>query len=525
MPDADSAPDRLPAAASDVVPAVALRVRRRRGVRVVAGVVVVCGLALSVFAVVAGVAFVRAGVSTVGTLAFEQPLRVPPLEDGVVDADGVRRFELEVREGVSEFVPGVVTPTWGVNGDFLGPTLRMWRGERVRVDVVNTLGVDTSMHWHGMHVPAVMDGGPHQSVPAGGVWSPSWLVDQPAASLWYHPHPHGRTAEHVYRGVAGMIVVDDGEVSGLPDVYGVDDFPLIVQDRKFDADGGFGLRPGFMGVTGVLGDTLLVNGTFDPHLEVSARRVRLRLLNASNARFFEFGFADGREFALVGTDGGLLERPVSLSRVPLSPGERAEVVVEFEPGERVVLRSFARQVGNRLMSPFAGGRDSFDVLEFRAAGVLTASAPLPEVLPGLGPLTAPEGARVREFVLGGNDINGRTMDMGRVDAVVDEGAVEVWRVRNRSGLPHNFHVHGVQFWVVEVDGGPPPVWMVGAKDTVEVDDGVEVVFVVGFDVPADPVVPFMFHCHVLSHEDAGMMGQFVVVPPGGRAGPVDHSRH
>ncbi|MFC7482675.1 multicopper oxidase family protein [Luedemannella flava] len=221
----------------------------------------------------------------------------------------------------------------GFNGDYLGPTLRAKRGEEVVVNVHNRLTEATTVHWHGMHLPAEADGGPLRMVDAPGTWSPTWRINQPAATLWYHPHPHGSTANQTYQGLAGMFILDDPatDVAALPHEYGVDDVPVIVQDKNFDGDHLKG-RGGVFGAIGILGDTVVVNGTAAAFLDVTTDRVRLRLLNASNARVYDFGFADNREYDLVGTDGGLLAAPVTTRRVMLSPGERAEIVVAVRPG-------------------------------------------------------------------------------------------------------------------------------------------------------------------------------------------------
>lgn len=217
------------------------------------------------------------------------------------------------------------------------------------------------MHWHGMHLPARMDGGPHQGIPAGSVWSPSWRITQPAATLWYHPHPHGATEEHTYRGIAGMFIVDDHNPASasLPHTYGVDDLPVIVQDKKFDEGGRLQFRPDPVSPSGLLGDTILVNGTLRPHHIVTSERIRLRLLNASTARVYSFGFADSQTFATIASDGGLLAQPAAMRRLRLSPGERAEIVVTMTPGDDAVLRSYPIDLGgNRWNNRFTGGDDA-----------------------------------------------------------------------------------------------------------------------------------------------------------------------
>ncbi|MFI6877416.1 multicopper oxidase family protein [Streptomyces sp. NPDC050400] len=476
-----------------------------------------------------------AKVSTVGTTEFRNELAVPPLARSTVRKDGTRVFDLRMQTGEKEFTAGRRTATWGFNGDYLGPTLRARLGEKVEVRVRNRLPEASTVHWHGMHLPARMDGGPHQMVDPGRDWTPRWTVDQPAATLWYHPHPHGATEKHVQRGLAGMFLVDDArsERLALPKRYGVDDLPVIVQDVKFDG-AKFDHGHGMMRSIGFLGDRTMVNGTLDPYKVVRDERVRLRLLNASTARTYDFGFSDGREFALVGTDGGLLERPATTDRIQLSPGERAEVVVRMAPGERTVLRSHAQgNYGDAWQKRFAGGDDSFDVLQLRAADRLR---PSPEVPSELGELELPKAAdavRSRHFDLRMSGINGRPMDMNRVDDTVTRGTTELWTVRNDNGMPHNFHVHDVQFRVVEVNGKTPPPALRGRKDTVFLPSGTELKLALRFDGGpefADPDVPFMYHCHLLTHEDGGMMGQFVVVDKGQRAtsgsvgGSTDH-RH
>jgi len=474
---------------------------------------------LGAFALVAYAASVysRADVSTVGTVRFENELTIPPLlEPG--EQDGRKVFDLSLQQGRAELLPGKPAETWGVNGPYLGPTLRAKRGDRVELRVRNELPETTTIHWHGMHLPAVADGGPHQTIRPGETWTPSWRVDQPAATLWYHPHPHGKTADHVYRGVAGLFIVDepDGPDTALPSDYGVDDIPLIIQDKRLDDDGQLDFSKGLISPTGRLGGTILVNGTHSPYVEVEHERVRFRLLNGSNARIYNVGFADGRDFDLVGTDGGLLESPRPMSRLQLSPGERAEIVAAFEPGEQVVLRSFEPELGaNFWENRFAGGNDSFDLIDVRAANGLE---PSPRASGRLGAhehYHAEDATLTRSFELSGQGrINGRKMDMGRIDEIVRPGATEIWEVRNRAGTPHNFHVHGVSFAVLDYAGEGTPAHLSGLKDTVYVPPDKAVRLLVRFPAYPDPDSPYMYHCHLLQHEDRGMMGQFVLAEPG-----------
>lgn len=225
-------------------------------------------------------------------VAFNTPMAIPPLNQGTLDGLGNRVFELKAGEGSSKFLPDKATPTWGYNGPYLGPTLWAERGDHVKVRFSNHLSEATTVHWHGMHLPARADGNPHQLVEPRHAWEPEWTIDQPAATLWYHPHPHGKTEHHVYNGLAGLFVIHDGRYASLPHEYGVDDIPVIVQDKRLGADGRISLDND--GLLGVLGHTILVNGTVGPYQKVATERVRLRLLNASNARIYNFGFDDNR---------------------------------------------------------------------------------------------------------------------------------------------------------------------------------------------------------------------------------------
>ena len=453
--------------------------------------------------------------STIGKVAFERPLPVPPLAPSTVDGDGRRVFDLRASKGRHDF-GGQKAETYGYNGSYLGPTLRARRGERVVVNVHNGLDEVTSAHWHGMHLPPTMDGGPHQPIGPGTTWSPTWTVNQPAATLWYHPHPHGETADHVYQGLAGMFIVDDPgtDVAALPHEYGVDDVPVIVQDKAFD-DGRLRRTTGMFGSGGLLGDTVVVNGALGPYLDVTTEKVRLRLLNASNVRPYHFGFSDGRAFALVGTDGGLLAAPHETTGVTMVAGERAEIVVTMRPGERLVLRSTPAKLDlDWFHKRTAGANDSFDVLELRAAPTLKPSPAVPATLVDTPRLDPAQAKHTREFTLSGTSINGKKMDGSRVDAAITKDSVEVWKLTAVDGELHTFHVHDVQFQVLSVDGKAPPPHLRGWKDTVFLAQSKPVVIIARFADYADPATPYMFHCHVLRHEDEGMMGQFVVIEPG-----------
>ena len=483
-------------------------------------------LGLLIIALLSGVtvywlSFIRV---TNGGLAFENKLLIPEQLFGTV-VDGRRQFRLTVDEGSREFLPGKQTPTAGVNGPYLGPTVRLRRGEHVDLIVRNNIDEMTTMHWHGAHVPARMDGTPHQKIQPGETWTASFEVHQQAAPLWYHPHPHGTTGRHSYRGIAGFMWIDDdnSEALDLPKTYGVDDIPLVIQDKLF-ADGGsfnFTITQG-----AVYGDTMLVNGTWSPFVQVESRRIRFRLLNGSNARIYYIGFDDNRVFHQIATDGGFLETPLETDRVTLAPGERAEILVDFSDGAEAVLKSFP-EAGflDTIGSFFVGvGTGHLELLKIVPQAAKRASHALPERLNTISRIKASDAAKTRPMVLGGllqdgtpagpgmgPPINGKLMDMGRIDEVVRLGDIEIWEVDNPGGQAHPFHVHLVQFQILDRNGEPPIGAELGLKDTVLVPAGDTVRIIMHFDRYADPQVPYMYHCHIMEHEDAGMMGQFLVV--------------
>ena len=480
------------------------------------------GIALAAILTVTVVAigawfYTSARVTNVGKVEFAESLAIPPLLEPRIDEDGRKVFDLRFEAGTTELMRGTTTPTWGLNGSYLAPTIRAARGDKVVMNVRNGVDEATTLHWHGMHLPGVMDGGPHQMVEPGETWRPTWEIDQPAATLWFHPHLHHETAEHVYRGVAGMFIIDDDEAGTvpLPDTYGADDIPVIVQDKQFHGDGTLDASERPMSSAGILGDEILVNGTYGPVFEATTTLVRLRLLNASNARVYNLGFTDDRDISVIATDAGLLPEPVSTTRIQLSSGERAEILVRVEAGERAMLRSFGADLGMDFFSErFNGADDTFDLLRLDAADRLEASPPIPNQLVELDALDAGDAAATRSFRLsGGSEINGQRMDMHRIDETVTIDTTEIWEVEAGGGGPHSFHPHGTSFLILDIDGRAPPPLLAGWKDTVLLRSGSTYRFVARFEHAADPTAPFMFHCHFLKHEDSGMMGQFTVAEP------------
>ncbi len=467
-----------------------------------------------------------------------QRLRIPEL----LDARSLgRSLRLTAQAGETAFFPGIASSTLGYNGAYLGPTIRVHDGDDVEIAVANALREPTTVHWHGLLVPGPLDGGPHQEIAPGDTWRPVLPVRQPAATLFYHSHLHHLTGEQVYRGLAGVLIVADAHERslGLPSEYGYDDIPLVLQDRQFE--GGRLVMPGgpMVAMSGRRGDTLLANGTPNAHAEVPARRVRLRLVNGSNARTYLLSFDDRRPFDWIASEGGLLEAPLTLRSIELAPGERREVVVDFSDGRPAALVTapdanlpmMGMGMMGRSRTVFAAGAPE-PVVTFEPRGAAASPAPSPARLAAPLRWHASGAVRRRRFALemrmmmgggmmGGRGmgmggamgnsmdmatINGRAFDVERIDERVRLGDTEIWEVSGTM-MDHPFHVHGVQFQVLRRGGQAPSAYDQGLRDTVVVQEPVELL--VRFTQPAREA-PFMYHCHILEHEDSGMMGQFTV---------------
>lgn len=343
-----------------------------------------------------------------------------------------------------------------------------------------------------------------------------------------------------------MIIVDDEESAGLdlPSNYGVDDIPLIVQDRRFNEDGSFryvGMHRDVM--TGVYGDRILVNGTSTPMFAPSTSKVRFRILNGANARSFNFSFDDGREFDFIASDGGFLPQAEKLRNIELAPAERAEIVVDFSDGAPVNLISrpidpsspYAAQGMMRNMGRM--NEDTFSILALQPQSSLERSANLPLALTNIRRIDESEAVRTRQFTLampmgmgmmgrgggrgggggGGSmgmgsefSINGKPMDLNVINERVSAGDTEIWEIHNDSMMMHPFHIHHGQFQILDRDGVAPPMQEAGFKDTLRVGPGQTARFIMRFENFPDPQAAYMYHCHILEHEDNGMMGQFTV---------------
>ena len=429
-------------------------------------------------------------------------------------------------------------------GSYLGPIINVRQGEKIRVRFTNAIPEESIIHWHGLHVPAAMDGHPRNVVSKGQSYLYEFTVKNRAGTYWYHPHPHGRTGPQVYGGLAGLFLVSDEEEQslGLPD--GEYDIPLVIQDRTFDRNNQFIYTSGhrMAQMTGFLGDLILVNGMPDFTLPVSTTTYRLRLLNGSNSRIYRLAWEDGRPLTIIGTDGGLLARPVSRRYLFLAPGERVELWADFSDtpmGYQTALISLpfdggakgSARMGRGMMM---GGSTSanltlplganLSVLKIKVTKTVKKYRPLPQQLTDMKPDRQIDTDSIhlsRQFYLTMGHmqwtINGRTFQMEDVadDEIVQLGTKEIWEFNNTGGgmmpmmdMAHPIHLHGKQFRVIERSGVRHAGYMdAGWKDTVLLMPGEGIRILVDFDeFPG----MFLYHCHNLEHEDMGMMRNYFV---------------
>lgn len=436
-------------------------------------------------------------------------------------------FDLTATPEFMELTEKLYQSGFQFNNSLPGPTIRKNRGDSVTIRFNNDIGQRSIIHWHGFIVPPDMDGHP-KDVITSGTYDYHYTINQRAGTYWYHPHPHHITGEQVYKGLAGFYFVNDEEEEALNLPSGDREIPLVIQDRRADSSGEIVYnpsRPERM-MTGFLGDFILVNGAPQPYHEVEPGVYRLRILNGSNARMYNVAFRNDVPFTLIGTDGGLLPEPVEITELLMAPGERADILMDFNrdfSDNRVQLISKAFEVpsGGGMMGMrgmMGGGPEqgtAFTLMEFRIEGESSnESVSLPEQL-SRSDFPEPQDADNRRTIrlamemMTGHTINGRQFEMRRVDEQVNQGATEIWDFVNESNVPHPMHIHAVQFKVLERSGGRGLLpTETGWKDTVLVMPGERVSVIMTFDAPKGV---YVFHCHNLEHEDNGMMANLEII--------------
>ncbi|MFH8612646.1 multicopper oxidase family protein [Streptomyces sp. NPDC018029] len=442
----------------------------------------------------------KAGPSTAATPElFTRPMPLMPVLRPTFRTSTADHYDVTMRAVRREVLPGIQTDLLTYNGHFPGATIKARTGRPVIVRQRNELDVATSVHLHGASVTQANDGDPMDTLAPGGERIYTYPNKQPHASLWYHDHAHHKESENVYRGLHGSYLLTDAIEDKLPLPKGEYDVVVAIRDAHFDAAGQLVYT-----MDDQQRSTLLVNGVPYPYFQVAARKYRLRFANMSNQRFIGLRLADGGEMIQIGSDGGLLPRPHTTDSFILSPGERADVVIDFSRyavGHKVVLENTIIFAGNAEQ---VGQVMRFDV-------VRTADDPssVPSVLRSLPALPAPTNERsiamqMEEGVAHPKGfMDGKMYDPARVDANIRFGASEIWTVTNTNArVPHNFHMHLVQFRVLERGGKPPAPGETGLKDTVIVAAGETVKLQATFDSYRGS---YVYHCHMLDHSAMGMM--------------------
>ena len=476
---------------------------------------------------------------------FLVPLRRPPVLTG-------SSVTLVAKEALVQVLPGMPTRMWTFNGSFPGPVIRRRSGTPVKVTVRHRLPASVgslTIHHHGSHSLPSEDGQPDVNVihPGGQRTYTYGLVEdgrpERAATQWYHDHSHFRTTRNVWHGLAGMFVVDDAFDSALPLPKGEYDVPLMLTERTFDAANQLtepfltysddptsppppGVGAGYAPEDDLIGTRLLVNGSERPYLEVEPRRYRLRLLNTSPFRPYNISLSDGSAMTQVATESGLVPKPLVRKEILFGPAERVEVVVDFSrsAGRSVVLRTGPESTPSSSYPVKATGPGVGDLMEFRVGRKrVRDTAHVPPALRPLPAWTAKASTqphRIWAFGIGVDGqgrsawtINGQAFDHTRVDAHPELDAVETWMLVNTTPVAtsHYIHIHDIDWKVLSRNGAPPPVGEDALKETFRLDPG-EVVVIAG--KLSDHLGHYMLHCHMLQHEDHGMMTAFEVVPAG-----------
>ncbi|AVE40677.1 multicopper oxidase CueO [Providencia stuartii] len=506
-------------------------------------------------------------------------LAIPPL----LEPDAQGNIQLAIKQGASQFVPGKKTTTWGYNGDLLGPALSLKKGQSVNIHIANQLPEETTVHWHGLEISGEQDGGPQAIIKPGASRQVNFTIDQPEATCWFHPHTHGKTGYQVAMGLAGLVIIKDEQSGkhGLPSQWGVDDIPVILQDKRLKDDGQIDYQLDVMSAAvGWFGDLMLTNGAVFPKHVAPKGWLRLRLLNGCNARSLNISTSDGRKMYVVASDGGLLAEPIAVTELPILMGERFEVLIDARDGRSFDLLTLPVNQMGMTIAPF---NQPLPVLHIETtmgtgAGKLSEQLATLPALPSLAGLTrrrfhlmmdmrldmqgmmmlrerygeqamghmGGHGGMMQGHMMsngenggmgmmghgnmggmrngGGhcgtgsgeldihnaNTINGRAFSMTEAAFDAPMNRQEIWVISGRGDMMlHPFHVHGTRFRILKENGKVVEPHRQGWKDIVKVEGQVSEVLV-EFKHPATKAHPYMAHCHLLEHEDTGMMMGFTV---------------
>ncbi len=444
--------------------------------------------------------FAKSGMFT--SLASGNPLKIPPVING---------GDLLVAPGKSEIFPGVQTDVLTVNGLYPAPMIRIKKGEQFSARLINNLSEDCVLHWHGFHLPSEMDGHPKYAIAPGQTTDITFPIINRAGTYFYHSHTDMKTAEQVYRGLAGMFIVDDDEDAALPLPRGIYEVPLIISDKHFDDAKQLSYMPNALDLRGgFLGETILVNGTVDAYHNVAPTLYRFRVLNNSNARTYKLALSNDASFTVIGGDGGLLENPVSVKSCFLAPAERLDILVDFstyQNGTEITLKSISFSYDGPPSSSSVNEGAELNILRFDVTATGTSGAQIPATLSTIVAYKEADALRTRQFTLFHSGsmhmINGLSFSMDRIDYTIPFGELEIWEFLNNTTEIHPMHIHGLQFQVLDRSSSSALFTNdLGWKDTVMVAGLDTVRVLVKFDTYEGL---YLLHCHNLEHEDHGMM--------------------
>jgi FtsP/CotA-like multicopper oxidase with cupredoxin domain len=474
--------------------------------------------------------------------SFDQPLLIPPVKTK-------SHITLNTKLAPVRVLPdGPKTYMWTYGGSYPGPTIKRPAGKDTKVTYDNNLPSAAgaiSVHFHGDHHSAAADGQPTTHLIRHGKSHtynyPLKEAGKPerAAFEYYHDHRMSRTAKNNWMGLQGMFITHDNRTPDLRLPTGKYDVPLLVADRSFNSGNqltdDFPAPMPMTGMTGpqappndaTVGTHILVDGRYAPYLKVAAHRYRLRLLNGSDYTSYDFQLSDGRPFVQIGSGNGLLPKPAIRQDIILGPAQRADVIVDFhgELNKKVVLDS----IPSTDTSPSGIGTPSAQIMQFRVTHAASDSSRIPATLEPAPKLKAPKHvAKVWKFGLKGDEtngtywsVNGKPFDPKRVDYTVPLGSTQTWVLKNVSPITHYIHIHEERWRTIAYNGHKPPPWLRGIEDTWRLDPGQSVKVAAKFtDYPG----VFMIHCHMLNHEDDGMMAQFAVVKRHSHALPAGYYR-
>ena len=447
-------------------------------------------------------------------MPFTQKLKIPV----EVNFTQLKKAAFTAQKSQVNIFPDAKTEVLTFRGDLPNPTIRIKKGEVFELDFMNNLPDTTIIHWHGLIVPEEMDGHPKDAIATGQTKQYHYPVEQSAGTFWYHTHPHGRTGKEIYQGLAGFYLIDDEEEMQLNLPKGEFELPLMIQDKRFDEKRQLRYKDPNVPQdnNGLLGDIILVNNTPLPYHEVKSGKYRLRILNASSVRTYKLAFDAIDEFTLIGTDAGLLEETVTVQSVILSVAERVDIIVDFKnqkAGDKVTLKTLGFKEGSNLtLHPdYPAFNAPMDIMQFHVKEKIQDTYALPEELIPIPRMKASDAVKTRTItmeMIAGNiwTLDQKPYDMHRVDQRVKLGTTEIWEIKNGVHMAHPFHMHGVRFQVLDRDGKIEFPTDKGWKDTVVVMPLETVRIIIHFTMPG----LFIYHCHILEHEDQAMMANVLV---------------